>query len=49
MQQTLQRSGVLQNVPGHCELQMVKFALQRVLQENPFGLKGDKKACKFID
>jgi hypothetical protein len=29
--------GVLQNVSGHCEREMVKFAMQRVMQENQFG------------
>jgi hypothetical protein len=33
--------GALENVPGHCELAMLKFLMQRALQENPFG---DRKA-----
>jgi hypothetical protein len=54
MQQILQKSEgsaaeAFQKVPTHCELEMVKFALQRAMQEAPFGLRGDRKACKFVD
>jgi hypothetical protein len=41
--------GVLQNVPWHCELEMVEFALQRAMQEDPFGLGRDRKVCKIFD
>jgi hypothetical protein len=38
--------GALQNVPERCELQMVKFALQLAMQEDPFVcLRGYRKAC----
>jgi hypothetical protein len=40
---------VPQNVPWHCELEMVDLALQQAMQEDPFGLGRERKVCKCID
>jgi hypothetical protein len=43
MQQILKERRECWNVPWHCELDTAKFTLQRAMQENPFGLRGDMK------
>jgi hypothetical protein len=39
---------LLQNVQGHCELEVDEFVLQQAMLDDPFGMSGCRKVCALF-